>query len=158
MLRRYMTTAEIPRGWISPTGEFTELHRDAYHSDVHPIKIGEKNVTSNEMEEREKKAFDAGWIASGHGGFPIAYGSAKVMFDPNHPANKTFRKLLSEHDFPTERIHFRHPEDNNKLTVVDKQDYIKNGTKPGFLKEAVMRHLLPSPIVNAAGHRTGSKE
>lgn len=147
-----MERPKIPHGWISPAGEFHEAGYNQLHSETGPhqgFEWQDKGVGG-----RYKKAYDEGWISTGHRGEAVVHGSHKSLFDPNHPANKTFRRLLANHPETPETIQLYHPETGSGMTEVKADHYIKHGTKPSRLTlfrtglKSAKNTLMKAPLIH----------
>jgi hypothetical protein len=98
----------IPRGWITPQGQFlkTKEHWASIYS--HFRKVDDRTKTKAEIEDEDRDseraaqlAYSLGWISVGHAGKLNAVAHEKVFQVSLHPAVLTLQKLLAEVPYAT---------------------------------------------------------
>ncbi len=97
------TDERIPRGWITPQGQFlkTKEHWASINSHFRSpdTRSKSKEDAADEAAEAERiahLAYSLGWISVGHAGKLNAIGHQRIFGVGNHPAVTTLRKLLAQ--------------------------------------------------------------
>jgi hypothetical protein len=93
----------IPRGWITPQGQFlkTKEHWASINShfrrpEIRSLDKGEAPEEADAAEKMAHLAYSLGWISVGHAGKLNAIGHQRTFQELHHPAVTTLRKLLAE--------------------------------------------------------------
>lgn len=97
------TEDPIPRGWITPQGQFLRTKEHWASINSHFRSPGARAKTKEEAadeatiaERTAHLAYSLGWVSIGHAGKLNAIAHERVFQAINHPAVQTLRKLLAE--------------------------------------------------------------
>lgn len=124
----------LPMGWISPTGEFHEMHDDDDHRDVICDLAGVHHPKSEDDESHLLDAYGKGWISVGHAGEFNIQGDSVHLKRRSSPAMHTARKLAQNvmDEYPDETHLTVHDVNLNRpgpaMFMVPSDHFVRHGT------------------------------